>query len=347
MVRWEKMAFLFQPYQIKDLTMRNRLVMAPMCMYSADEDGLVQDWHLVHYTTRAIGGVGLVLLEATAVEPRGRISDHDLGIWSDDHLPGLTRLAEQIHQHGAKAGIQLAHAGRKGRLKRDKIVAPSPLPFADGYDLPETLTTDEIKRIVRAFRDGARRARQAGMDVIEIHAAHGYLINQFLSPLTNRREDEYGGSVDGRVRLLKEVIRAIREVWPEEKPLFLRLSVEEYAEGGLTVDDHLAIARIAKAEGVDLIDCSGGGILPVVPKKVGPGYQVPYAERLRREVAIATGAVGLITTFEQAEEILLNGRADLVFLGRELLRNPYWPLQMARKSGVEIDYWPVPYHRAR
>lgn len=341
------MSLLFQPYQIKDLTMRNRLVMAPMCMYSAGEDGCVNDWHFVHYTTRAIGGVGLVLLEATAVESRGRISDRDLGIWSDDQLPGLTRLVEQIHRHGAKAGIQLAHSGRKGRLKRDKIVAPSALPFADGYDRPEILTVDEIKQIVGAFRESARRALAAGMDVIEIHAAHGYLINQFLSPLTNRREDEYGGDIDGRVRILKEVIRAIREVWPEEKPLFVRLSVEEYVEGGLTANDHLVIARILQEEGVDLIDCSSGGILPVAPKKIGPGYQVPYAERIRREVGIATGAVGLITTYEQAEEILLNGRADLVFLGRELLRNPYWPLQTARKLGLDIDYWPVQYHRAR
>ncbi len=341
------MTFLFQPYQMKDLTLRNRIVMSPMCMYSADEKGHVQDWHMVHYPTRAVGGVGLVVLEATAVESRGRISDHDLGIWSDEHLPGLERLVQQIHQHGAKAGIQLAHAGRKGRLKRDKIVAPSAIAFDGSYEVPEALTKEGIDQVVNAFRAGARRALEVGMDVVEIHGAHGYLLNQFLSPLSNHRTDEYGGSFEGRVRLLREVIRAVREVWPEEKPLFLRLSCEDYAEGGLHIEDHVEIARIAKAEGVDLIDCSSGGILPIPPSKVGPGYQVPYAERIRREVGIATGAVGLITEAEQAEEILLNGRADLVFLARELLRNPYWPLQAARKLGVDIDYWPAQYARAR
>ncbi|OUM85474.1 MAG: NADPH dehydrogenase [Bacillus thermozeamaize] len=341
------MSLLFQPYQIKDLTLRNRLVMSPMCMYSADEEGRVQDWHLVHYPARAVGGVGLVMLEATAVEPRGRISDQDLGIWSEDHLPGLERLVQLIHQHGAKAGIQLAHSGRKGRLKRDKIVAPSAIAFDASYDVPEALTLEGIAQVVNAFREGARRALEVGMDVVEIHAAHGYLLNQFLSPLSNHREDAYGGSFEGRVRLLREVIRAVREVWPEKKPLFLRVSCEEYAEGGLHIEDHVQIARIAKEEGVDLIDCSSGGLLPVLPSNMGPGYQVPYAERIRREAGIATAAVGLITQAEQAEEILLNGRADLVFLGRELLRNPYWPLQAAKKLGVEVDYWPVQYHRAR
>lgn len=341
------MAYLFQPYQIKDMTLRNRIVMSPMCMYSADEAGRVQDWHLVHYATRAVGGVGLILLEATAVEPRGRISDYDLGIWSDDHLPGLEKLVRLIHAHGAKVGIQLAHAGRKGKLKRDKIVAPSAIRFDDSFDVPEALSEEGIRQVVQAFCDGARRALAVGMDVIEIHAAHGYLLNQFLSPITNRRTDAYGGSFEGRTRLLRDVIRAVREVWPEEKPLFLRLSCEDYVEGGLTLDDHVEIARMAKAEGVDLIDCSSGGIVPKAPAKVGPGYQVPFAERIRREVGIATGAVGLLTLPEQGEEILLNGRADLVFLGRELLRNPYWPLQAARKLGVEVDYWPVQYSRAR
>jgi NADPH2 dehydrogenase len=291
--------------------------------------------------------VGLVILEATAVEARGRISDNDLGIWSDDHLPGLETLVRLIHAHGAKVGIQLAHAGRKGKLKRDKIVAPSAIRFDASYDLPEALSEEGIRQVIRAFRDGARRALAVGMDVIEIHSAHGYLLNQFLSPLTNRRTDAYGGGFEGRTRLLREVIRAVREAWPEEKPLFLRLSCEEYVEGGLHLDDHVEIARMAKAEGVDLIDCSSGGIVPNVPAKVGPGYQVPYAERIRREVGIATGAVGLLTVPAQGEEILLNGRADLVFLGRELLRNPYWPLQAARQLGVEVDYWPVQYARAR
>lgn len=338
---------LFQSYQIKDLWLRNRIVMSPMCMYAADTGGFIQDWHLIHYPTRAIGGVGLIMIEATAVEPRGRISDHDVGIWSDDHVSGLKKLVERIHSYGARVGIQLAHAGRKGILQHDQVVAPSAIPYSDTSVVPQALTLEGITQVIEAFQRGAQRALLADMDVIELHAAHGYLLNQFLSPLSNHRDDPYGGTFEGRVRLLREVIRAVRKVWPQEKPLFLRLSCEEYVEEGLHIADHLQIARIAKEEGVDLIDCSSGGIVPVKIEKLGPGYQVPYAERIKHTVHIPTAAVGLITTFEQAEEILLNERADLIFLGRELLRNPYWPINTANALGAPLDYWPTPYERAR
>ena len=332
---------LFTPFTIKNVTLKNRIVMSPMCMYSCSkQDGKVTDWHMTHYSSRAVGQVGLIILEATAVTPQGRISPYDLGIWSDDHIEGLKKLVDLCHEFGSKVGIQLAHAGRKAVID-GPIIAPSAIPFDEKSKTPEAMTVDQIKETVEAFKQAARRAKEAGFDVIEIHAAHGYLINQFLSPLANRRNDEYGGDRDGRYRLLSEVIDAVKTVW--EGPLFVRVSANDYAEGGNTPDDYVYFAKKMKAQGVDLIDCSSGA---VVPAKIDayPGYQVPYAEKIRREAEIATGAVGLILNAAQAEEILKNGRADLIFLARELLRDPYWPYRAAKELRTKIE-GPVQYQR--
>ncbi len=336
------MSRLFQPYTIRGVELKNRIVMSPMCMYAAQEDGRVTDWHRVHYPTRAVGGAGLIILEATAVQPHGRISANDLGIWSDEHVDGLAEIVRLVHEHGAKVGIQLAHAGRKSEVAGVNHVAPSAIPFSADYDVPVALDERGINDVISSFRAAAERAKRAGFDVVEIHAAHGYLINQFLSPLTNHREDAYGGSFDNRFRLLGEVVRAVRGVW--DGPLFVRVSAEEYAEGGNHLDDYVRIAARLRESGVDLIDVSSGGVVPV-PIKTQPGYQVPFAEAIRTEAGIATGAVGLITAPEQAEAILEKGQADLIFLGRELLRNPYWPLAAAQVLDASIDV-PVPYRRA-
>lgn len=325
---------LFSPYKIKNLTLKNRIVMAPMCMYScAKEDGIVTDWHVTHYTSRAAGQVGLIILEATAVTPQGRISHQDLGIWSDEHVPGLTRLTDQIKQNGSAAGIQLAHAGRKAAL-RDEIIAPSALAFDDKYKEPKAMTIEEINETIEAFKLAAARSKQAGFDVIEIHAAHGYLINQFLSPLTNKREDEYGGSAENRFRFLREVLEAVKTVW--DGPLFVRVSACDYHEGGLTVADYASMGAWMKGLGVDLIDVSSGAVVPA-RINVYPGYQVKFAEKIKHEASIDTGAVGLITTGIQAEEILQNDRADLIFIARELLRDPYWPRTAAKELGTRIE----------
>ena len=323
---------LFSPYTIKEVTFKNRIVMAPMCMYSSpSKDGKVADWHRTHYATRAVGGVGLIILEATAVTPEGRISDQDLGIWSDEHIAGLKEITDLIHQHGAKAGIQLAHAGRKADLE-GTIYAPSAIPFPD-MKTPAEMDKQQIERTVEAFKQAARRAREAGFDVIELHAAHGYLLNQFLSPLSNHRQDEYGGNPDNRYRLLGEVIEASKSEW--SGPIFVRISAEEYDEQGNHLDQYLAYSQQMKAQGVDLIDCSSGGVVPA-KINVFPGYQIGLSDAIRNQVGIPTGAVGLITTANQAEEILGNGRADLVLLGRELLRNPYWALNAAKEFGADI-----------
>lgn len=330
---------LFSPYTIRDVTLKNRIVMSPMCMYACDrEDGTVHNWHLIHYPTRAVGQVGLIIVEATAVTPQGRISARDLGIWSDEHISGLQTLTTLVHEQGAKIGIQLAHAGRKAMVEGE-IIAPSPLPFDETMRTPKEMTKAEIEETVHAFQQGARRAKEAGFDVIEIHAAHGYLINEFLSPLTNKRNDEYGG--ENRYRFLSEVIEAVKEVW--DGPLFVRISAHDYHPDGLTVNDYVEYAKRMKAQGVDLIDVSSGA---VVPAKIHayPGYQVPFAETIRREANVATGAVGLITSGRQAEEILRNGRADLIFIGRELLRNPYWPKTAASELGIPLEA-PKPYVR--
>ena len=335
------MAKLFEPLTIKNVTFKNRIVMAPMCMYESDgEDGRVTDWHRIHYPSRAVGGSGLIMLEATAVQPQGRISARDLGIWEDSHVDGLTELVRLIKNSGAKTGIQLAHAGRKATVEGE-IQAPSPLPFNENYKTPVEMAKQEIKETVNAFKQGAIRSDQAGFDVIELHAAHGYLINEFLSPLTNKRTDEYGGSAENRYRFLREIIDAVNEVW--QKPLFVRISAHDYTDGGMTPELYIEMASWMKQQGVDLIDVSSGAlVLANIP--VYPGYQVKFAETIRQGANIPTGAVGLITSPLQAEEILQNDRADMVFLARELLRDPYWPYRASKELGAEIEA-PVPYKR--
>lgn len=334
------MAKLFEPYQVNDLKLKNRIVMSPMCMYSAKEDGLVTDWHKSHYEARAVGQVGLILLEATAVLPEGRITVNDLGIWDDSQLPGLKSLVERIHENDAKAGIQLAHAGRKATVP-EAIFAPTPVAFNEHYKIPKELTVQEIKATVLAFKKAALRAKTAGFDMVEIHAAHGYLLNEFLSPLTNHRSDEYGGAVENRYRILREVIDAVRSVW--DKAIFVRISASDWTEGGMTPEAYLPMVTWMKEQGVDLIDVSSGA---VVPAKITayPSYQVPFSEKIRNDGKVATGSVGLITDPIQAEAILQNDRADLVFLGRELLRDPYWPYHAARKLGAAIT-GPKAYER--
>lgn len=327
------MSQLFSPITVKGLALKNRIVMSPMCMYSCDaRDGKVTNFHKTHYTSRAVGQVGLIIVEATAVTPQGRISDRDLGIWSDEHTAGLKELVDLAHEAGAAIGIQLAHAGRKAELE-GPIVAPSALPFNEKYKTPEEMSQEQIRETVQAFKDGASRAKQAGFDVIEIHAAHGYLINEFLSPLTNRRSDEYGGTPEGRYRFLSEIVEAVKEVW--SGPLFVRISASDYHPEGLTVDDYVGYARTLKSQGIDLIDCSSGAVVPAHIDAF-PGYQVPFAERIKREAEMMTGAVGLITTGPQAEEIIRGGQADLIFIARALLRDPYWPRTAAKELGETI-----------
>lgn len=332
---------LFSGLDIRGVAFRNRIAMSPMCMYSClAEDGTATPWHTIHYASRASGGAGLIIVEATSVAPEGRISNQDLGIWSDDHARALREVTAACRREGARTGIQLAHAGRKS-MSDGRTVAPSAIAFDERSPVPEEMSAREIAQTVAAFREGARRAKEAGFDVIELHAAHGYLLNEFLSPLANKRGDAYGGSREGRFRMLGETILAVRELW--SGPLFLRLSLDEYAPGGNTMEDFVWIAKEAKALGVDLIDCSSGA---VVPARIAPypGYQVPYAERIRREADIAVGAVGLISEPAFAEHLVRAGRADLVLLGRELLRDPYWPLRAAKALGVQPPV-PKPYER--
>lgn len=335
------MAKLFEPYTIKETTFKNRIVMAPMCMYQSDkEDGRITDWHRIHYPTRAVGGVGLIIIEATAVQPQGRISQRDLGIWEDGHVEGLAEIVRLMKQNGAKTGIQLAHAGRKADID-GSIQAPSAFAFSDRYKTPEAMSIEDIKETVQAFREAAVRSEKAGFDVIEIHAAHGYLINQFLSPLTNKRQDAYGGNAENRYRILREVIDAVNEVW--NKPLFVRISAHDYTEGGMTPEHYIEMTKWMKQQGVDLVDVSSGAVVPAkIP--VFPGYQVPFAEQIKRQTPIDTGAVGLITNPLHAEEILQNGRADLIFLARELLRDPYWAYTASKELGADINA-PLPYER--
>ncbi|RST73752.1 NADPH dehydrogenase NamA [Siminovitchia acidinfaciens] len=332
---------LFEPYEINNVTLKNRIVMSPMCMYSChNEDGMVNDWHYTHYTSRAVGQVGLIIVEATAVTPQGRISPQDLGIWSDDHVEGLAKLVGMIKDHGAKAGIQIAHAGRKAELEGE-ILAPSAIPFNEKMKTPKEMSISDITETVKAFGKAAKRAKQAGFDIIEVHGAHGYLINEFLSPLTNHRTDEYGGSMENRYRFLKEVIAEVKAVW--DGPLFVRVSANDYLDEGLDPSHYVTMAKWMKEEGVHLIDVSSGA---VAPAKIStyPGYQVPFSEKIKREAAIATGSVGLITTGIQAEEILQNNRADLIFVARALLRDPYWARTAAEELGYEIEP-PIQYKR--
>lgn len=325
---------LFTPYTVKNVTVKNRIVMSPMCMYSSHrEGGMVEDFHMTHYISRAVGGTGLIMIEATSVTPQGRISPQDLGIWSDDHVEGLAKLVDGMKQYGAKTAIQLAHAGRKAVLEGE-IVSASALPFNEKSKTPVEMTKEKIQETIQAFKDGAIRAKEAGFDIIELHGAHGYLINQFLSPLSNNRTDEYGGSKENRYRFLHEVIEAVKEVW--DGPLFVRVSATDYHTKGLNVEDYVEFSTWMKEQGVDLIDVSSGALVPA-EIKVFPGYQVKFAERIREGAGIDTGAVGLITSGIQADEILGNGRADLVFLARALLRDPYWPRTAAAELGVEIE----------
>ncbi|OIJ16914.1 NADPH dehydrogenase NamA [Anaerobacillus alkalilacustris] len=334
-------SLLFSPYKLKNITLKNRLVMAPMCMYMAyNKQGFVTDWHITHYGSRAIGQVGLIIIEATAVTPQGRISEQDLGIWDDAHIEGLKRLVDHVHELGGKIGIQLAHAGRKAELE-GPILAPSPIAYNDEMKKPEEMTEKQITETINAFKKGAERAKEAGFDVIEIHAAHGYLINEFLSPLTNKREDFFGGNEEKRYELLKQVLCEVKSVW--SGPLLVRVSANEYAEEGNNFDVFINYARKMKEQGVDLIDCSSGAVVPAL-LDVYPGYQVPYAERIRKSANISTGAVGLITSGNQAEEILKNERADLIFIARPLLRDPYLPRTFAKELDITIDT-PKPYER--
>ena len=331
-----------------------------MCQYSS-VGGFANDWHLVNLGSRAVGGAGLVISEAAAISPEGRITPHDLGIWSDEHVAGLKRITDFLTANGAVPGIQLAHAGRKASHKRPweggkgifpnepggwQAVAPSAISFSESGPVPTALDKAGLEKIRADFREAAKKALQAGFVVAEIHAAHGYLLHQFLSPISNQRADYYGGSFENRVRLLREVVADVRAIWPAECPLFVRISATDWTEGGWTPDDSVALSALLKDQGVDLIDCSSGGTVPHAQIPVGPGYQVPFAERIKRETGISTGAVGLITTAEQAETILAAGQADLVLLARESLRDPYFPLHAAHTLGDDVA-WPVQYERAK
>ncbi len=353
---------LFQPFTLRGVRLRNRIVMSPMCMYSCTRrDGMASSWHLVHLGSRAVGGTGLIFTEATAVTPEGRISPEDLGIWNDDQAAALQPIVDFLSRHGAAAGIQLAHAGRKASTHRPwdsehgQVAlpnggwiprGPSALPFSSHDKPPEELSEAEIAEVVGAFRASAQRAVGIGMEVIEIHAAHGYLIHEFLSPLSNHRTDAYGGSREGRMRLLLEVVDAVRAVLPDRLPLAVRMSSTDWVEPeGWTIEDTVSTARVLREHGVDLVDCSSGGNVPSPTIPLGPGYQVPFAAQVRQAAGIATGAVGLITSAQQAEDIIASGSADLVFLARALLRDPYWAKHAAESLGGELP-WVEQYLRA-
>jgi 2,4-dienoyl-CoA reductase-like NADH-dependent reductase (Old Yellow Enzyme family) len=350
---------LFDPLKLRSVQLRNRIGVAPMCQYSAVE-GRANDWHLVHLGARAAGGAGLVLVEATAVEARGRISPSDLGLWEDAQVEPLARIVRFVEGQGAAAGVQLAHAGRKGSSAVPwegggpvpaaaggwQVVAPSPLAFADGWPAPAALDAGGIGGVVEAFAAAARRARAAGFRVVEVHAAHGYLLHQFLSPLSNRRGDGYGGSFENRTRLVREVVTAVRSAWPDELPVLVRLSATDWTPGGWDVEQSVELARALRPLGVDLVDVSSGGNVATAKVPVGPGYQAAFAERIRREAAVPTAAVGLITTPEQADHVIRSGQADVVLLARELLRDPHFPLRAARVLGHDGP-WPRQYLRAR
>lgn len=353
-------AHLFSPLTIREITFRNRIVVSPMCQYSC-EDGFATDWHLVHLGSRAVGGAALVFCEATAVLADARISPADLGIWKDEHIEPLARAAHFIRAQGSVPGIQLAHAGRKASTEKPwlggkplapesggwtPIQAPSAIPFNDGYQTPAPLSHAEISGIVGAFAAAAERALRAGFQVLEIHGAHGYLANEFLSPLSNHRADEYGGSFENRTRFLREIIIAVRRVWPQRLPLFLRISASDWADGGWTIEDSVALAKAVQPLGVDLMDCSSGGLVPYAKIPLGPGYQVPFARAIKQQTNIATGAVGMITDPTQADQIIRKSEADLVIMAREFLRDPYWPLHAARALHQDFP-WPLQYQRAK
>jgi len=354
------MAHLFSPLKIKSIEFKNRIVVSPMCEYSS-EDGFATDWHLVHLGSRAVGGAGLIITEAIAVSSEGRITAGDLGIYKDEHIEKLKQITDFIHAHGAIAGTQLAHAGRKAshqipweggkQVAADQpggweSVGPSAVAFTDEESAPIELDKAGIEKVKADFKLAAGRALKAGFKVIELHGAHGYLLHEFLSPLSNKRTDEYGGSFENRIRLLVEVVATVKEVWPDELPLFVRISATDWTEGGWTGDDSAALAKVLKDKGVDLIDCSTGGNVAAAKIPVGPNYQVPFSEQVRKEAGILTGAVGMITEPLQADSLIQNGHADMVFLAREFLRDPYFPLRAAHVLDYEVK-WPVQYERAK
>lgn len=355
----QRMAGLFDTLTLRGVTIPNRIGCSPMCQYSS-VDGRATEWHFVHLGSRAVGGAGLILVEATAVVPEGRISPQDMGLWSDDHIPALARIARFVRGQGTVPGIQLAHAGRKASTRRpwggdgavpeseggwSRVMAPSAIPFSDTYPFPQALSEGEIADVIKAFGAAARRALAAGFEVIEVHAAHGYLLHEFLSPLSNRREDAYGGSFENRTRLLREVVAEVRREWPEDLPLLVRISATDWAEGGWDIEQSVELCRALSGMGVDLIDCSSGGLVADAVIPAGPGYQAAFAERIRREAGIATAAVGMITAPAQADHIIRSGQADLVMLARALLDDPYWPLHAARELGRTMA-WPPQYLRA-
>ena len=353
------MSKLFTPLVIKSVTLKNRLVISPMCQYTA-VDGFANDWHLVHLGSRAVGGAALIIQEATAISPEGRITPGDLGLYNEKHIEKLQTITRFIHQQGSVAGLQLAHAGRKAgcalpwnggiQLKENeggwRTVSASDLPFNPQDDLPLALDQNGIARVIEDFKIAAQRAWMAGYKVVEVHAAHGYLIHQFLSPVSNQRTDRYGGSFENRIRLLLEIIQVIKLVWPEELPLFVRISATDYVEGGWNLDEATQLAKILKTEGADLIDCSSGGLVPYAHVPFRPGYQIPFAAAIKKEAGILTGAVGMITGAEQAESILISGEADLIFQARESLREPYFALKAAKALGDDVT-WPLQYVRAK
>lgn len=353
------MSLLFTPLELRELRVRNRVFVSPMCQYSS-RDGLPTDWHLVHLGSRAVGGAGLVMVEASAVSPEGRISPWDSGIWSPEHARAFRPITDFVRKQGAVPAIQLAHAGRKaatdapwrggGPLAPEQggwqPVAPSALPFGPDYPEPRALDTAAIGALVEAFTAAARHARDAGFDVVEVHMAHGYLLHSFLSPLSNRRTDEYGGELEGRMRLPLRVARAVREAWPDDLPVMVRISATDWVQGGWDAEQSVMLASRLRELGVDMIDCSSGGLVPDAVVPAGPGFQVPFARQVRERAGVPSAAVGMITEPAQAEQILRTGQADAVLLGRELLRDPYWPLRAAGALGADVA-WPVQYERAR
>lgn len=350
---------LFTPWTLKSITFKNRVAVSPMCQYSS-KDGLAGDWHLVHLGSRAVGGAALVIVEATAVTPEGRITPDDMGIWSDSHAQAFRPITRFIKSQGSVPGIQLAHAGRKastyspwkgdGALKKEDgawtTLSASSLPFQEGWHVPQEMSAEDLKRTAGDFAQAAQRAFQAGFEFAEIHSAHGYLLHQFLSPLSNRRKDGYGGALENRMRFPLEVAAAVRKVWPDHLPLAVRISCTDWAEGGWNLEESVEYAKRLKALGLDLVDCSSGGLVPYAKIQVGPGYQVPFSERIRKEAGLPTLAVGMITEPAQADQIIREGKADLVALARAFLRDPYWALHAAHDLGAEAR-WPDQYLRAR
>lgn len=354
------MAELFKPLKIKGVEFKNRIVISPMCEYSS-EDGFANDWHFVHLGSRAVGGAGLIISEAAAVSPEGRITPDDLGIWKDEHIAELKKCVDFMHDNGSVAGIQLAHAGRKASHQSPwkgsalipsnepegwQTVAPSAIPYKEGTEAPVALDEAGIAKVIQNFKEATRRSVDVGFKVMELHAAHGYLLHQFLSPLSNQRTDQYGGSFENRIRFLLEVTAAVQEIWPADLPLFVRISATDWAEGGWTAEESVKLSAILKDKGVDLIDCSTAGLVSWQKIPAGPGFQVPFAAQIKQETGILTGAVGLLTNAKQMEEILVKGEADLILIARESLRDPYFPLHAAQELGVDLP-WPVQYDRAK